>query len=73
MAIHEDITNYIRNSVLPGLPAGTELPTIRELCVQFGINSVSTVQKAMQSLIDDEYVELRLSPTRRWVVRMPLP
>jgi DNA-binding transcriptional regulator YhcF (GntR family) len=71
MAIHEDITSYTRNSVLPGLPVGAELPTIREHCVRFDINSVSTVQTAMQPLIDAGYVELRLKPTRRWVVRTP--
>lgn len=71
--IHQKITRYLVTEALPGLPEGSELPTISELCDRFGVSGVQTVRDGMQPLVAAGYVETRYSPTRRWVVRRRLP
>jgi hypothetical protein len=73
--ISERITEYLLNDWLraPGRGIGDELPTIWELCDQFGVGGVQTVRDGIQPLKDAGYVETRYAPTRRWVVRQIPP
>lgn len=65
---YQQITAYLCQ-LLPGLHEGDELPTIAELCDQFGVSGVQTVRDGVQPLVDEGYVETRMRPRRRWVVR----
>jgi DNA-binding GntR family transcriptional regulator len=65
---YQRITAYL-SGLLPKLHEGDELPTIAELCEQFGVSGVQTVRNGVQPLVDAGYVETRLRPRRRWVVR----
>jgi hypothetical protein len=71
MRVHayQAITEHLLTEVIPNLRVGDELPTIAELCDQFGVTGVQTVRNGVQPLIDAGYVETRYAPTRRWVVR----
>lgn len=64
---YQRITVYL-SGLLPELHEGDELPTIAELCEQFGVSGVQTVRNGVQPLVDAGYVETRLRPRRRWVV-----
>lgn len=65
---YQQITAYL-SQLLPELHEGDELPTIAKLCEQFGVSGVQTVRNGVQPLVDAGYVETRLRPRRRWVVR----
>jgi DNA-binding FadR family transcriptional regulator len=69
----KSITNHLLTNVLPNLSVGDELPTIDDLCAQFGVSGVQTVRDGVQPLKDAGYVETRYAPTRRWVVRQLPP
>lgn len=71
--IYQKITRYLVTEVLPALQEGAELPTTPELCDRFGARGVQTVRNGVQPLVDAGYVQTRYRPTRRWVVRKPLP
>lgn len=65
---YQQITAYL-SELLPTLREGDELPTINDLFDRFGVSGVQTVRNGVQPLVDEGYVETRLRPRRRWVVR----
>lgn len=72
MPAYRQIEAWLRE-LLPEKSEGDLLPTVAELCEQFGVSGVQTVRDGYQPLIDEGWVRVQQRPQRRWVVAQVPP